>query len=212
VPVPAAADDVSVVCEDGPVTAADQRLGDLAALDVVTDRLAAVLGGGGGHQWGQPTPCEGWDVAALVDHVTGGNRFTVSVLAGRSAEQAMADAIASFGDGHASVGEATTALAEQHAAFGRPGALDGTCDHLAGPLPTRTVLRLRLHDLIVHTWDVEQSLRPPADIPPAVVHWGLHELTTHGSLDAAGFGPDPEAGGRGPEPPQVRYLGRFGRL
>ena len=195
------------------------HLDDLGALDLASDRLSSALAAIDEAQWALPTPCDEWDVSALVDHVTGGNRFTVSVLRGRSADDAIADAIASFDDGHASAHDAEASLTEQRAAFNRPGALDGTCDHVAGPLPVALVLRLRLHDLIVHTWDLEQSLSPPAEIPALLVRWGLEEMAATGSLEAAGFDPpgDPPPGsdvGRGilnAETPQDRYLGRFGR-
>jgi uncharacterized protein (TIGR03086 family) len=36
------------------------------------------------EQWGLPTPCTGWDVRALVNHVVSGNRWTPELLAGHT--------------------------------------------------------------------------------------------------------------------------------
>ena len=45
-------------------------------------------------------PSEEWDLEDLVDHVTGGNRLTVLVLGGASAEDAMAETRKSFDESH----------------------------------------------------------------------------------------------------------------
>jgi uncharacterized protein (TIGR03083 family) len=49
-------------------------------------RLRAVEPG----EWSLETPCEGWTVRDLVNHVVGGNRMAVALLAGSSREDARA--------------------------------------------------------------------------------------------------------------------------
>jgi hypothetical protein len=44
-------------------------------------------------RWLDPSVCEGWTIKDLADHVLGGNRFAVPLLAGRSAEEAFAAAL-----------------------------------------------------------------------------------------------------------------------
>jgi hypothetical protein len=55
------------------------------------------------------------------------------------------------------------------------------------------VLRARLHDLIVHGWDLGESLRPPAGIDDDLVAWAVAELAADGSLTAQHFGIDTAA-------------------
>ena len=56
------------------------------------------------------------------------------VLAGNSAEEAMATTVASFDDSYDRVAALAATLAAQHEAFARPTALEGLYDHVAGEL------------------------------------------------------------------------------
>ena len=38
-------------------------------------------------QWAAPTPNEGWDVRALVNHIVSGNLWVVELVAGRTIEE-----------------------------------------------------------------------------------------------------------------------------
>ena len=44
-----------------------------------------------------------------------------------------------------------------------------------------------LHDLIVHSWDIDHTLDPPASIPTDLVRWGLDELADNDSLTRKHF-------------------------
>lgn len=94
----------------------------------------------------------------LVDHVTGGEWFTVMILAGARAEDAMAATMKRFGDNSVMSETAIDSLNDQLVALHRSEAPDRTWNHVAGQLTGRQILRLRLHDLIVHSWDVEETL------------------------------------------------------
>ena len=160
---------------------------DLAALDTVTANLADSLASIEEHHGALATPCSDWDLTALVDHVTGGNWFTVAILSGDRAEDAMSATIEKFGGNSASIAAAAEALKEQLDAFHRPEVLDRTWNHVAGDLNGRQILRLRLHDLIVHSWDVEETLRPGVDLDGGLVRWGLDDLARRGSSAAEHF-------------------------
>lgn len=160
---------------------------DLLALAEVTTDLVAALGSIEDQHWNRPTPCSEWDLTALVDHITGGNWFTAHILGGASADGAMAATIAQFDDRPATSAAATESTRTQFDAFEQAGALDGSWHHVVGVLTGRQILRLRLHDLIVHTWDVNQTLRPPASVPTNLARWGLHELADDDSLMSEHF-------------------------
>lgn len=184
---------------------------DLDALSLLDSHLVAALGATGDHQLGRPTPCADWDLAALIDHVTGGNWFTVLILDGHRADEALAEVMAQFEGGSASLQQATSSVHDQSTAFRRSGALERTWQHVAGDLSGRQILRLRLHDLIVHTWDIEQTLDPPATLPEALIRWGLAELSDATSLTAEHFGLVPDLGSQDTGDPAAAYLGSFGR-
>ena len=184
---------------------------DLDALISLSGHLSAALGAIGDRELTLPTPCSGWDLTALVDHVTGGNWFTARILGGQTADQAMSNAIEQFGRGGASSEVAVSSVSEQLVAFLQPGVLDRSWHHVAGDLTGRQILRLRLHDLIVHTWDIEQTIGPPASLPADLARWGLTELSHQESLTSKHFGLTsiPKAGST--EDPETAYLSSFGR-
>lgn len=185
---------------------------DLIALEQATAELVDALTGFTDDEGDLPTPCAEWDLNDLVDHVTGGNWFTIHVLAGETADAAMAATIARFADGPASPTVAIVAAEDQLEAVGRPGVLDGTWHHVAGRLPGRQLLRLRLHDLIIHTWDINETRRPPASISPALAQWGLDELDGDESLMAEHFAlPEPTGDRPRADDPSSLYLSAFGR-
>ncbi len=161
---------------------------DLTALRILSDRLAAAIDRIGEADWTLATPCADWNLAGLVDHVTGGNWFTCALLDGERAEEAMNRAIGRFSDGSATREQASLAVREQFDAFTAPGVLDRTWDHIAGEMTGRRILRIRLQDLIVHCWDIEQARTPPASVPPELARWGLAELADPESRTAQLFG------------------------
>lgn len=184
---------------------------DLNALTSMSGHLSSALGAIEDHQLTRSTPCADWDLAALVDHVTGGNWFTGQILAGKTADEAMSKARALFGDRSANLEQAAASVNEQLTVFGQPSVLDRTWHHVAGELTGRQILRLRLQDLIVHTWDIEQTIDPPASIPADLVRWGLAELSSQESLTPELFELNSVPRPGRAEQAAVAYLARFGR-
>ena len=184
---------------------------DLAALEKLSNGLVTALAAIEEHQWKMATPCADWDLAALVDHVTGGNWFTIKISDGRSASDATAEIMEQFGGTSVSRTRAVASVGEQLSAFRQIGMLDRTHHHVAGELTGRQILRLRIHDLIVHLWDIDQTLAPPATISLDLVRWGLNELADEASqtakhLQAAGTVKLAET-----EDAMAAYLQCFGR-
>jgi uncharacterized protein (TIGR03086 family) len=180
---------------------------DLEVLDAVTDGFVAACRCIRDDQFDGETPCSEWNVTDLVDHVTGGNRFTVGILQGHAADDALAAAVASFEGGRDPVGAAIESSQLQRAVFNEPGALDRVCSHLAGELSGSQVLRLRLHDVTIHTWDLNEAISPPARIPEALVGWSIAELADPKSLAARHM----TIGGHRPPESAEELLAAFGR-
>lgn len=182
---------------------------DLAILERVTDDLSTLLTSIDDDQRGLPTPCPDWDLTALLDHVAGGNWFTDEILAGKTADDALADTMKRFAGGPATLEEVASSAGDQLAAFTRGSVLEKTWHHMAGDLTGRQILHIRLHDLIVHTWDIEQSTDPPATVPDDLVKWGLSELSRNDSKVPQLFGLEAFTPGNGSD--GRTYLNSFGR-
>jgi len=116
------------------------------------------------------TPCTGWDVKALVEHMTG----VVNSFAGAlGAEAAGAEA-----DPKAAYGQAVDALSTQ---MNASGALDKTMNLPFGEMPAERGLNLVLADQMLHTWDASKALGRPYTMDPRLAEGtlrGLHHMLT----------------------------------
>ena len=183
--------------------------GDLALLARVSSDFELLCASIRDPQWSLPTPCAEWNLEQLVDHVIGGNRFTIRILAGESAEAAMAETVRSFDKRHETRAAALESINEQLLAFDEAGVLDGTFHHVAGELTGREVLRIRLHELIIHSWDIAQAMDPPASIRDEFVEWAFGEIGEPGSNTAELFALD--TGAVEGERSERALLAAFGR-
>lgn len=167
----------------------------VAALALVARDLTRLFGSVQEIDWDRPTPCSEWTLRDLTEHVTGGNRFTIRILSGDTSEDAMAAAQRSFAGDHDTRRSLEASTFELEDRFLAPGALDQTCHHVNGDLSGYEVLRLRLHDLIIHTWDAAQALQATTfEIPPELVSWALADITAD-TLAARHFDLDLQAPG-----------------
>ena len=183
--------------------------GDLAVLARVSSDFEILCGSIGEDQWSLPTPCTEWNLEDLVDHVTGGNRFTILVLNGATAEEAMAETAKSFDESHEPRTSALESINAQLLAFDKPDVLDRLCNHVAGELTGREVLRIRLHELIIHTWDIAEAVKSPASIRDVYVAWSLAEITNPTSNTSELFALDTSA--LKGERSETALLAAFGR-
>ncbi|WP_095757738.1 TIGR03086 family metal-binding protein [Streptomyces xinghaiensis] len=108
-------------------------------------------------QWGEPTPCTAWTVRDLVNHLVGEHLWAPWLLRGAT--------LAEVGDrfdgdvlGDDPIAAWERAAAESHAAFHRPGALDGHVDTSGGESPTTDYGWQMATDLTVHAWDLARGI------------------------------------------------------
>lgn len=157
---------------------------DLDMLQRSNDWLIEAVGFADQTSLDHPTPCADWDVAELLDHITGGNRFSVNILAGMSADDALRVTRESFAPDHNPLARVIESAEAQLLVFSGEGVLQGSYDHVAGVLTGRQVLRLRIHDVCIHIWDLLQAVNPKKGLDPVYVRWARDELSRSDSLAA----------------------------
>lgn len=182
----------------------------LAVLALVSRDLTRLFGSVQELDWDRPTPCAEWSLRDLTEHVTGGNRFTIRILHGDVSEDAMAFARHSFAEDRDTRRSLVVSTRELEDSFAVPGVLDQVCHHVNEDMSGHDVLRLRLHDLIIHTWDAAQSLQAvPFELRPELASWALADIAAD-TLVARHFSVDlPTAGTAGTD--QNTLLAAFGR-
>jgi uncharacterized protein (TIGR03086 family) len=161
-------------------------------------------------QWRSPTPCPGWDVHALVNHMISEQLWVPPLLAGQTVDE-----VGGRFDGDllraGAVAVASRAGDEAVAAVAEPGALERTVHLSFGDTPGEEYVRQLLADHVVHGWDLAAALGLDAtldeELAQAVSGW----FTEHedGYRDSGVIGPPvelPEAASSGD-----RLIGAFGR-
>lgn len=112
-------------------------------------------------QLGLPTPCTGWDVRALLNHVIGNNRLYAAAAAGeavdwadRARDHVGDDPLAAY----------AASAAEVRAAFAAAD-LDAEIRLPFGVLPTAQALAVHFVDILVHGWDLAMATGQDAALP-----------------------------------------------
>lgn len=160
--------------------------------------------------WRRPSPCDGWDVRRLVNHVTVENLWAPPLLAGSTLDE-----VGGRFDGD-QLGDDpqqawARAVAGAREAVGEPDAMDRTVHLSAGEFPAHEYAMQLFADHLVHYWDLAyatgQSTTLPRDLVIAATEW------FDGVEDAYR-----QSGAIGPRPPiaagaddQVTLLAMFGR-
>jgi uncharacterized protein (TIGR03086 family) len=132
------------------------------------DATRRVIAGVRQDQWAAPTPCEGWDVRALVNHVVSGNLWAAELAAGKT--------ISDVGDhldgdvlGADPLGAYDASAKAAAAVFAIPGALMAPCAVSYGPVPGTVYAGHRFIDVLIHGWDVAAATRQDTKLRPALV-------------------------------------------
>ena len=134
------------------------------AVGFFVDRVATVKD----DQWEDPTPCAGWDVRDLVNHVTYENVWTVPLMEGATIEEVgdrfEGDLLGEdpIGAAQAAARGATDSVAEQ-----LPGG--GTVHLSFGETPKEEYVMQLAADHLVHGWDLAVATSGETKIDPELV-------------------------------------------
>jgi uncharacterized protein (TIGR03086 family) len=113
---------------------------------------------------GRPTPCAGWDLRALLEHMTGQDQgFAAAVRATHAAGEVDVSAFAPRPLGASPAATLTAGLDEVVAAFAAGAESPVLLPEFDARLPLRTVAGMHLVDTLVHGWDVAAALGVQAD-------------------------------------------------
>ena len=170
----------------------------------------AVLANVTPDQYDAATPCESWDVRALVNHIVGGSHwFAASVNDGKAPAPAETDF--TQGDVMASYDEGISALI---AAFGAPGALEKMIELPFGTFPGAAFMGLASTDQFTHGWDLARATGQDTNLAPelaAVLLQGAKASIPdqfRGPNGQAPFGVAQEAGSASSADQLAAFLGR----
>jgi len=157
------------------------------ATDTFLDRLHRVSTA----QFDLATPCEGWDVADLVNHVAVGSAMAVALLAGASTDEAKS-IIDSRVEGDL-LAECRHQLSAAVAAFEGAVDSDQIVHHPVGDVPAAQLLSFRIGDLTLHSWDLSRATGMDESLPMSLVERAWADFAPMepfiGSIGLFGAGP-----------------------
>jgi uncharacterized protein (TIGR03086 family) len=129
---------------------------DIHALDAAAlTALRCEVGSVSATEWKRPTPCVGWNVTDLVEHMTTEHEAILAPFLGPV--EAQTDLSAAF-----------AASADRWiAAFGSEKGSPPTIlvPKFGVALPTNAVLHVHFMDMIVHRWDLARARATPFSVP-----------------------------------------------
>lgn len=138
----------------------------LVDLVVLSEQLHEQIASIQPDEWTKPTPCDAWDVRALVNHVVGGIHMVSYVLTGRNIGPDF------YGNhlGDDPVEAHRDAVEEMAAIFRNdPGLLERPIVMPWGDHPGSYLAEMFISDDVVHAWDLGQALGRGFAIDPMIV-------------------------------------------
>jgi uncharacterized protein (TIGR03086 family) len=142
------------------------------ALEATTAIVANVDPG----QFGAPTPCDDFDVRALLNHMIGGNYRFVKIAQGEPGQAVPATGDFVRDDGPLTAYRESAAAVSE--AWSDPVALERTAHLPFGDFPGAFALGIHTVEAIVHGWDLAKATGQPTEIDPE-----LHAVAWEKSKD-----------------------------
>ncbi len=161
-------------------------------------------------QWDAPTPCEGWDVRTLVNHVVAGNLWAAELADGRTIEE-VGDRLDGdvLADDPVAAYDASARAASQ--VFHAEGALERPCAVSYGPVPGSVYLGHRFIDVLVHGWDLAVGTGQPSELDATLAQAALEIVGPQAEELAASGAFGERVDVPADADPGVRLLGLLGR-
>lgn len=159
-----------------------------------------------------PTPCEGWQLRHLLDHMLASLDRLAAAAEGQVADAQQLDPSDPASIGHLGddCGRAAFTAVKHRAltAWRQPDVMARTCQLPLGDVPAPMAANINLVEVVVHGWDVSQATGEAAAIPPELAEPILaFSRPTIADARGSAFGPDLETGDTVSER-LVAFLGR----
>ena len=161
------------------------------------------------EQWYAATPCDEWDVQALVAHLVLGEAMMLDLLSGNRIDPVPEMDVSILGPNPLATWRGT-AIAAMEAASAQE-VEEKIYTHPMGEVPGSIVLGFRITENLIHAWDLaqarNQSLELPDDLAERCLEFWLplaDSLVASGMVGAPVHPPEDAAAG-------VRLLALFGR-
>ncbi len=114
-------------------------------------------------QYDAVTPCESWDVRALINHIVGGSYFFGTSMSAGTAPDSAGETDFTQGDVLAAYDGGIKLSLD---AFGAPGALEKMVVLPFGTFPGSAFLGLAMTDTLTHGWDLARAIGQDTDLAP----------------------------------------------
>jgi uncharacterized protein (TIGR03086 family) len=141
-------------------------------LDQIAPLLVGLVAGLDDEQLDAPTPCAGFNVRQVLEHMVGGATMFAAAFRGTAPPMGdLPDPVVAF----------PAAMDELGAALRSPGALDRMIAAPFGEVPGEVFARFVALDGLVHGWDIAtatgQPYEPPVDVVAAVDAFARQAIT-----------------------------------
>lgn len=154
------------------------------------EQFGKLLQGVGPGDWDRATPCEGWTVRDLANHVIGENRWLPPLMGGATVAD-VGDALDGDLLGEDASAAWDEAAAAAVAAAQEPGALERTVHLSFGDFPGRFYLGQVLSDHVIHAWDLARATGADESLDDELVRFTYDEMVPQFEQwrQAGAFGP-----------------------
>jgi len=144
-------------------------MADIAELHAqALDHTGHIVAGIPADRWQSSTPCDGWDVRALLNHLVAGNLWAAELAAGGTIE-GVGDRLDGDLLGTDPAGAYSASADAAAAVFREPGAMDAPCAVSYGPVPGSVYAGHRFIDVFVHGWDLAVATGQNPELDPALM-------------------------------------------
>lgn len=131
---------------------------ELMLLQRVVDQTNRVVDHVTDAQMANPSPCEGWCVRDVINHITGGaTMFALSAEQGSVPDDVLGRLMGGDNLGQDPKGAWATASTKALTAFGEPGVLDKIVTLPFGDMPASAALSIAVFDVLTHAVDIASS-------------------------------------------------------
>ena len=176
------------------------------------EETRSVVAGIDRAEWSDATPCHGWDVQALLNHLVSGNLWAAELGSGRTIEE-VGDRLDGDVLGDIALAAYDTSAESAAATFEVPGALDAPCAVSYGPVPGSVYVGHRFIDVLIHGWDLATATGQDATLDPELVDAAYSLLEDQADMVRASgmFGEEILVpAGAGPQTQLLAFIGRKG--